>query len=112
MVLSIIKPYKLDDVREELEDVGVLGVTVMEVKGCGRTEGHTELYRGAEYVVDFLPKVLIMVLVSDAISEKVKETISKFARTGKHGDGIIWDIGFDEYTRISTEEIVNDLQYK
>ena len=89
LVKAIIKPFKLDDVREALSEIGVAGITVSEVKGFGRQKGHTELYRGAEYVVDFLPKVKIETVVEDAVVEKVIEAISKAANTGKIGDGKI-----------------------
>jgi nitrogen regulatory protein P-II 2 len=87
LVAAIIKPFKLDDVREALGDIGVSGITVIEVKGFGRQKGHTELYRGAEYVVDFLPKIKVEIAVDDAMVEKVIEAISSAARTGKIGDG-------------------------
>ncbi|MEY2623277.1 MAG: hypothetical protein RLZZ101_512, partial [Pseudomonadota bacterium] len=90
LITSIIKPFKLDEVREALAEVGVTGLTVTEVKGFGRQKGHTELYRGAEYVVDFLPKVKVEVVVSDNLVETVTEAIIKAARTGKIGDGKIF----------------------
>jgi nitrogen regulatory protein P-II 2 len=90
LVAAIIKPFKLDDVREALGDIGVSGITVIEVKGFGRQKGHTELYRGAEYVVDFLPKIKVEIAVDDAMVEKVIEAISGAARTGKIGDGKIF----------------------
>jgi nitrogen regulatory protein P-II 1 len=89
-VTAIIKPFKLDEVRESLAEVGVTGLTVTEVKGFGRQKGHTELYRGAEYVVDFLPKVKIEVVVDDSVAEQVVDAIIKAARTGKIGDGKIF----------------------
>jgi nitrogen regulatory protein P-II 2 len=104
LVTAIIKPFKLDDVREALSDIGVQGITVSEVKGFGRQKGHTELYRGAEYVVDFLPKVKIEVVVTDAIVESVIETITKSARTGKIGDGKIFVVSVEQAVRIRTGE--------
>ena len=104
MITAIIKPFKLDDVREALSDIGVQGITVSEVKGFGRQKGHTELYRGAEYVVDFLPKVKIEVVVADAIVEQIIETISKSARTGKIGDGKIFVVAVEQALRIRTGE--------
>ena len=104
LVTAIIKPFKLDDVREALSDIGVQGITVSEVKGFGRQKGHTELYRGAEYVVDFLPKVKIEVMVTDAIVDNVIETITKSARTGKIGDGKIFVVSVDQAVRIRTGE--------
>src|SRR5512139_3432713 len=96
MVTAIIKPFKLDDVRESLSEIGVQGITVSEVKGFGRQKGHTELYRGAEYVVDFLPKVKIEVVIADDIVERVIEAITKAARTGKIGDGKIFVTPVDQ----------------
>ena len=104
LVTAIIKPFKLDDVREALSDIGVQGITVSEVKGFGRQKGHTELYRGAEYVVDFLPKVKIEVMVTDAIVDNVIETITKSARTGKIGDGKIFVLSVEQAVRIRTGE--------
>ncbi len=104
LVTAIIKPFKLDDVREALSDIGVQGITVSEVKGFGRQKGHTELYRGAEYVVDFLPKVKIEVMVTDAIVDNVIETITKSARTGKIGDGKIFVTAVEQAVRIRTGE--------
>ena len=101
---AIIKPFKLDDVREALSDIGVQGITVSEVKGFGRQKGHTELYRGAEYVVDFLPKVKIEVVVPDGIVEQVIEAVTKAARTGKIGDGKIFVTPIDQAVRIRTGE--------
>ena len=100
----IIKPFKLDDVREALSDIGVRGVTVTEVKGFGRQKGHTELYRGAEYVVDFLPKIKLEAAVDDAIVEQVLETIQASARTGKIGDGKIFVTELEQVIRIRTGE--------
>ena len=104
LVAAVIKPFKLDDVREALGDVGVSGITVIEVKGFGRQKGHTELYRGAEYVVDFLPKVKIEIAVDDAMVEKVIEAISAAARTGKIGDGKIFVYDLNQVIRIRTGE--------
>ncbi|CAK0750403.1 nitrogen regulatory protein PII-1 [Gammaproteobacteria bacterium] len=104
MVTAIIKPFKLDDVREGLSEVGVQGITVTEVKGFGRQKGHTELYRGAEYVVDFLPKVKIEVAVPAEMSEKVIEAILKSASTGKIGDGKIFVYDLEQAVRIRTGE--------
>ena len=104
MVTAIVKPFKLDDVREALSDIGVQGITVSGVKGFGRQKGHTELYRGAEYVVDFLPKVKIEVVVPDGIVEQVIEAVTKAARTGKIGDGKIFVTPIDQAVRIRTGE--------
>ena len=104
IVTAIVKPFKLDDVREALSDIGVQGITVSEVKGFGRQKGHTELYRGAEYVVDFLPKVKIEVVVPDGIVEQVIEAVTKAARTGKIGDGKIFVTPIDQAVRIRTGE--------
>ena len=104
MVTAIVKPFKLDEVREALSTIGVQGVTVTEVKGFGRQKGHTELYRGAEYVVDFLPKVKIEAAVDDAIVERVIEAIEAAARTGKIGDGKIFVTAVDQVVRIRTGE--------
>jgi nitrogen regulatory protein P-II 2 len=104
MVIAIVKPFKLDDVREALSEIGVQGITVSEVKGFGRQKGHTELYRGAEYVVDFLPKVKIEVVVADGIVEQVIESITKAARTGKIGDGKIFVASVEQVVRIRTGE--------
>jgi nitrogen regulatory protein P-II 1 len=101
---AIIKPFKLDEVREALSEVGVSGLTVTEVKGFGRQKGHTELYRGAEYVVDFLPKVKVEVIVGDAIVEQAIEAIVKAARTGKIGDGKIFVTAVEQVIRIRTGE--------
>ncbi|MEX1828073.1 P-II family nitrogen regulator [Luteibacter aegosomatis] len=108
LVVAIIKPFKLDDVREALADVGVQGVTVTEVKGFGRQKGHTELYRGAEYVVDFLPKIKLEVAVADDQVERVIEAIQQAARTGKIGDGKIFVSPLDQVIRIRTGELDND----
>ena len=104
LVTAIIKPFKLDDVREALSDIGVQGITVTEVKGFGRQKGHTELYRGAEYVVDFLPKVKIDVAISEDLLDQVIESISKAANTGKIGDGKIFVSGLEQVIRIRTGE--------
>jgi nitrogen regulatory protein P-II 2 len=104
LVTAIIKPFKLDDVREALSEVGVQGVTVTEVKGFGRQKGHTELYRGAEYVVDFLPKVKLEVAVDNGMVDKVIEAISKAAQTGKIGDGKIFVSNLEQAIRIRTGE--------
>jgi nitrogen regulatory protein P-II 1 len=101
---AIIKPFKLDVVREALSEIGVSGLTVTEVKGFGRQKGHTELYRGAEYVVDFLPKVKVEVIVADGLVERAIEAIEKAARTGKIGDGKIFVTGVDQVVRIRTGE--------
>ena len=104
LVTAIIKPFKLDDVREALSEIGVQGITVTEVKGFGRQKGHTELYRGAEYVVDFLPKVKIEIAVSDSLVDQVIDTITKAANTGKIGDGKIFVLGLEQAVRIRTGE--------
>ncbi len=104
LVTAIIKPFKLDEVREALSGIGVQGITVTEVKGFGRQKGHTELYRGAEYVVDFLPKVKIEAAVDDAIVERVIEAIEAGARTGKIGDGKIFVYDLQQVVRIRTGE--------
>ena len=104
LVTAIIKPFKLDDVREALSEIGVQGVTVTEVKGFGRQKGHTELYRGAEYVVDFLPKVKVEVAIGDNLLDQVIESITKAANTGKIGDGKLFVTSVEEAIRIRTEE--------
>ena len=104
LVTAIIKPFKLDDVRQALADVGGKGVTVTEVKGFGRQRGHTELYRGAEYVVDFLPKMKVEVAIDDELLEQVIEVISNTARTGKIGDGKIFIAPLEQVIRIRTGE--------
>ncbi|MCR4346967.1 MAG: P-II family nitrogen regulator [Sulfuricaulis sp.] len=104
LITAIIKPSKLDDVRQALSSLGVQGMTVTEVKGFGRQKGHTELYRGAEYVVDFLPKTKIEVAVSKDMADRVIETISQSARTGKIGDGKIFVYELDQVVRIRTSE--------
>ena len=104
MITAIIKPFKLDDVREAVADIGIQGITVTEVKGFGRQRGHTELYRGAEYVVDFLPKAKIELAVADDVAEQVIEAIANTARTGKIGDGKIFVSTLEEAIRIRTGE--------
>ncbi len=108
MVTAIVKPFKLDEVREALSAIGVQGITVTEVKGFGRQKGHTELYRGAEYVVDFLPKVKIEAAVDDAIVDRVVEAIEAAARTGKIGDGKIFVSTLEQVVRIRTGETGKD----
>ena len=108
LVSAVIKPFKLDDVREALSEIGVQGVTVTEVKGFGRQKGHTELYRGAQYVVDFLPKVKVEVAISDDLLAQVTEAITKAARTGKIGDGKIFVFPLEDVTRIRTGETGDD----
>ena len=105
LVTAIIKPFKLDEVREALSTIGVQGITVTEVKGFGRQKGHTELYRGAEYVVDFLPKVKIEAAIGDDLLERTIETIEKAARTGKIGDGKIFVFNVEQVVRIRTGEV-------
>ena len=107
LVTAIIKPFKLDEVREALSTIGVQGITVTEVKGFGRQKGHTELYRGAEYVVDFLPKVKIEAAVADDLAEQAVEAIEKSARTGKIGDGKIFIYDLEQVVRIRTGETGN-----
>jgi nitrogen regulatory protein P-II 2 len=104
LITAIIKPFRLDDVRNALAEVGIQGMTVTEVKGFGRQRGHTELYRGAEYVVDFLPKAKIEVAVGDDMAERVVEAICDAARTGKVGDGKIFVASLDQVVRIRTGE--------
>jgi nitrogen regulatory protein PII len=101
---AIIKPFKLDEVREALSEIGVMGMTATEIKGFGRQKGHTELYRGAEYIVDFLPKIKLDIVVNDKIVNKVVETISKTAQTGKIGDGKIFIYNIEQAIRIRTGE--------
>ena len=101
---AIIKPFKLDEVKDELNNLGVLGLTVLEVKGYGRQRGHTELYRGAEYAIDFLPKIKIEIIVQDDLAEEVIDTIKNKAHTGKIGDGKIFISNVDEVIRIRTGE--------
>ena len=104
LIAAVIKPFKLDDVREALSEVGAQGITVTEVKGFGRQKGHTELYRGAEYVVDFLPKIKIEVGVSDELAERIIEAITRAANTGKVGDGKIFVYDLESAIRIRTGE--------
>ncbi len=108
LVTAIIKPFKLDDVRESLSEIGVQGITVTEVKGFGRQKGHTELYRGAEYVVDFLPKVKIDVAIDDKDLDRVIEAITKAANTGKIGDGKIFVVNLEQAIRIRTGKTDTD----
>ena len=108
MIMAIIKPFKLDDVREALAEAGITGITVTEVKGFGRQKGHTELYRGAEYVVDFLPKVKVEAAVSDDILDQAIEAIEKAAATGKIGDGKIFVFDLEQAIRIRTGETGTD----
>ena len=105
LVTAIIKPFKLDEVREALSAIGVQGITVTEVKGFGRQKGHTELYRGAEYVVDFLPKVKIEAAIGDELLDRTIEAIEKAARTGKIGDGKIFVFDVEQVVRIRTGEV-------
>ena len=104
LITAIVKPFKLDDVREALSEIGITGITVTEVKGFGRQKGHTELYRGAEYVVDFLPKVKIEAAVADDIVDQVIESVTKAANTGKIGDGKIFVTAIEQTIRIRTGE--------
>lgn len=108
LVTAIIKPFKLDDVREALSDIGVQGITVTEVKGFGRQKGHTELYRGAEYVVDFLPKVKLEIAIGDRLVDNVIEAVTKAANTGKIGDGKIFVSALEQVVRIRTGETGED----
>ena len=108
MVTAIVKPFKLDEVREALSAIGVQGITVTEVKGFGRQKGHTELYRGAEYVVDFLPKVKLEVVVPSAMADRVVEAIAAAAQTGRIGDGKIFVMNVESALRIRTGERDND----
>ena len=108
MVMAIVKPFKLDDVREALAEAGVTGITVTEVKGFGRQKGHTELYRGAEYVVDFLPKIKLEIAVTDDQAELVAEAIVKAAGTGKIGDGKVFVYDLERVVRIRTGELDAD----
>lgn len=108
LITAVIKPFKLDDVREALSEIGVQGITATEVKGFGRQKGHTELYRGAEYVVDFLPKVKLEIAVDDAQAEQVIDTIVRVANTGKIGDGKIFVAPLEQVIRIRTGETGKD----
>jgi nitrogen regulatory protein P-II 2 len=108
LITAIVKPFKLDDVRESLSEIGVQGITVTEVKGFGRQKGHTELYRGAEYVVDFLPKVKIEVAVAEAMVDQTIEAITKSANTGKIGDGKVFVSTLEQVIRIRTGETGED----
>ncbi|HIX62438.1 MAG TPA: P-II family nitrogen regulator [Candidatus Halomonas stercoripullorum] len=108
LVTAIIKPFKLDDVRESLSEIGVQGITVTEVKGFGRQKGHTELYRGAEYVVDFLPKVKIDIAIDDELVDQVIDAITQVANTGKIGDGKIFITPLEQVIRIRTGETGKD----
>jgi len=105
---AIIKPFKLDEVKEALQEVGVQGITVIEAKGFGRQKGHTELYRGAEYIVDFLPKVKVEIVIPDDMADRAVEAIRKAAQTGRIGDGKIFISTVDEVIRIRTGETGND----
>ena len=108
LIIAVIKPFKLDEVREALTGVGVAGMTVTEVKGFGRQKGHTELYRGAEYVVDFLPKIKLEIIVPDDLVPQVVELVEKSARTGRIGDGKIFVTNVEEVVRIRTGERGHD----
>jgi len=108
LLIAIIKPFKLEEVREALSEIGVQGITVTEVKGFGRQKGHTELYRGAEYVVDFLPKVKIELALTEEMVDKAIEAINKAARTGKIGDGKIFVMPLEQIVRIRTGETGKD----
>jgi nitrogen regulatory protein P-II 2 len=108
LVVAVIKPFKLDEVREALSGIGVQGITATEVKGFGRQKGHTELYRGAEYVVDFLPKIKLEIAVDDKLAEKTVETILSTASTGKIGDGKIFILDLQEAIRVRTGEKGNE----
>src|ERR687895_272927 len=108
LVTAIIKPFTLDDVKSALEQIGVLGMTVSEVQGYGRQKGHTEVYRGAEYTVDFVPKVRLEVLTDDGEAQRVAEAITNAARTGKIGDGKVWIVPVENVIRIRTGEMGHD----
>ena len=108
MITAIIKPFKLDEVREALSEIGIKGLTITEVKGYGRQKGHTELYRGAEYMIDFVPKVKLELAVNDEQCDQVIETISKAANSGKIGDGKIFISALEQAIRIRTNETGND----
>jgi nitrogen regulatory protein P-II 1 len=104
LITAIVKPFKVEDVKEALKDVGVVGMTVSEAQGFGRQGGHTEVYRGAEYTVDFLPKVRIEVLVEDELARDVIEALVKAARTGQIGDGKVWAVPVEDVVRVRTGE--------
>jgi nitrogen regulatory protein PII len=104
LIIAIIKPFKLEEVKEALSEIGIEGMTVTEVKGFGRQKGHTEIYRGSEYTVDFLPKVKLEIVVAEEIVGKTVDTIVKAAKTGKIGDGKVFVVGLDEAVRIRTDE--------
>jgi len=108
LITAIVKPFKLDDVKNELKEAGVAGMTVAEVQGFGRQSGHTEVYRGTEYTVDFVPKVRIEILVDAAKAQEVADVITRAARTGKIGDGKIWVTDVDKIIRIRTGEVDDD----
>ena len=108
LVVGIVKPFKLDDVKAALTELGLTGMTVTEVRGFGRQRGHTEVYRGAEYTIDFVPKVKIEILVEDDDAARVAETITEAARTGKIGDGKVWILPIEGVTRIRTGEAGSD----
>ena len=108
LVIAIIKPFKVDDVKAALTDLGVQGMTVSEVRGFGRQRGHTEVYRGAEYTVDFVPKIRIEVIADDDQAQRVVDAITQAARTGKIGDGKVWTTSVDSVTRIRTGEMGGD----
>lgn len=108
LISAVIKPFKLDDVREALSEIGIQGITVIEVKGFGRQKGHTELYRGAEYVVDFLPKIKVEIAVSDEMADQVIDAIANAASTGKIGDGKIFVSNLEQVVRIRTGETGED----
>ena len=105
LIVAVIKPFKLDDIRETLSEIGVQGLTVTEVKGFGRQKGHSELYRGAEYIVDFLPKTKVEIAVTDDMAERVIDAIARIANTGKIGDGKIFVLPLEQAVRIRTGEI-------
>ena len=108
LITAIVKPFKLDEIRDSLSEVGIMGLTITEVKGFGRQKGHTELYRGSEYTVDFLPKTKIEVAVKDEEADSVIEAIAKVANTGKIGDGKIFVSSLDQVVRIRTGELDED----
>ena len=108
LIVAIIKPFKLDEVKDALNEIGIVGITVSEVKGFGRQKGHTELYRGAEYIVDFIPKIKLEIVIADELVPKVVETIVTTAKTGRIGDGKIFVIPMEEAVRIRTGERGNE----